>query len=371
MKKTHFIFYALIAAVLVFTGCEDEEVNNVGSQAEQYDFTSALNDYVDKTVIPTYQDMKDNAILLASKTKEFEASGKQEDLNAACDYWVETREPWEASEAFLFGPAAFNNLDPLLDSWPLDQNQLQQVLDGDQELTADFVRDGLGAVLRGFHAVEFLLFRDGEPRMAESVTTREKDYLVAVSQVLMEDCVKLWALWEGGESEQEILDAIELEVDKPYGEEFKNAGQAGSRYVSQVDAVDELVQGMIAIADEVANGKIAEPHETGNVYTVESWFSWNSLTDFKNNMRSIENGYLGGYHNNDTRGTGLTVYIQEQDPDLDAKVKQAITDAIDAIDAIPEPFRNNLKHENVQPAMDAINNLMAILDGEVRTIIVD
>lgn len=368
MKQIKFLGLIAVFA-LIFTAC-DKDDENKDETPTTYNFQPILKDYVDKTIIPTYADMKDNAKSMFASVESFQTSNSQADVDAACEYWKKTRKPWEASEAFLFGPAAYNNLDPLLDSWPLDQNQLQQVLDGDQELTADFVRDGLGAVLRGFHTVEFLLFREGQNRQVSDFTTREKEYLLAVTEVLRDDCVKLWAAWEGGSSEQAILDAIEFEVTVPYGDEFKNAGEVGSRYLSQTDALDELVQGAIAIADEVGNGKIADPAESGNVLDVESWFSWNSLTDFQNNMRSIENAYLGGYDAN-ARGVNLSDYIKSLDADVDSNVKAKIQSAIDAIAAIPEPFRNNLNHANVQIAMDKINELQTVLEEEVRPLIVN
>jgi uncharacterized iron-regulated protein len=126
------------------------------------------------------------------------ASRRSRKISAAAAAWVATREPWEASEGFLFGPVAFLSLDPSLDSWPLDQGVLQDVLDSAFDLTADFIRDGLNANLRGFHTVEFLLFRGGEPRQAGDVTDREAEYLVAVTEVLRDDAVLLHEAWTEG-----------------------------------------------------------------------------------------------------------------------------------------------------------------------------
>ena len=41
-------------------------------------------------------------------------------FKAAALLWITAREPWETSEAFLFGPVADKGLDPNMDSWPLD-----------------------------------------------------------------------------------------------------------------------------------------------------------------------------------------------------------------------------------------------------------
>ena len=371
MKK---LIGLLVLGAACLTACSDDDENVVTGGTETYDYSVVLTDFVDNTVIPTYADMKDNALLLMEATAKFKTSGSQTDIQAACDYWKATRKGWEASEAFLFGPAASKSLDPLLDSWPLDQAQLDQVLAGDEVLTADYVRDALGAVLRGFHTVEYLLFRDGAAREVSDVTEREKAYLVAVTEVLRDDCLNLWASWAGvtaGTTEAEILEGLDISIPIPFGDEIKDAGSAGSRYLSQTDAVDEILQGMIDIADEVANGKIADPVGSGNVLDVESWFSWNSLTDFKNNIRSIQNSYTNGYDGS-TPGASISDYVVEKDADLNATVVAQINASIEALNAIPEPFRNNLDNEaKVNAAMDAINALKTSLEEDVRPLFFD
>lgn len=360
----------LLAATFLMASCNDD---NTGDEpnSEEYDFTEILNDYVDSTVITTYGDLKDNSVELYNLVVKYKASGSQSDIDAACQAWRDARIPWEQSESFLFGPAAYQSLDPLLDSWPLDQAQLDQVLAGSQTLTADYVRDGLGAVLRGFHTIEYLLFRDGNPRSTSAVTAREKEYLVAVTQVLRDDCIKLWALWHGREGisglEAEVLESLDVDPGNGYGYEFKNAGKSGSRYVSQKDAVDEIIQGCMDIADEVGNGKLADPFNAKDPMLVESWFSWNSLSDFKNNIVSIENSFYGGVTK---KGESLKNFINKKDATIVPALKTKLDAAIAAIGAIPEPFRNNLdKTTQIQAAMDAVNDLNSFITTKIQPLI--
>ena len=42
--------------------------------------------------------------------------------------WRAVRVPWEQSEAFLFGVADLAQLDPSLDSWPLDKNGIEEII---------------------------------------------------------------------------------------------------------------------------------------------------------------------------------------------------------------------------------------------------
>ena len=369
--KTYLGIFILLSAL--FAACSDD--NDMGNEGEnEYDYTQILNDYVDNTIVPTYAAMKDNSKLLLTSTEKFLASGSQSDLDEACANWKGTRKPWESSEAFLFGPASFKNLDPLLDSWPLDQTQLDNVLAGSQELTADYVRNSLGSGLRGFHTIEYLIFRNGSARTASDVSLREKQYLTAVTEVLRDDCTTLWALWAGvdsGTEEAEILENIDVTVGTPYAGEFKNAGKAGSRYLSQTSAVEEIIQGMIDIAAEVGSQKIAGPVKSQNVLDVESWFSWNSLTDFSNNVRSIENAYINGYDGS-TPGSSLSAFVKAIDPTIDAEVKTKITAAITAINEIPAPFRNSLSNtEKTSAAISAMSELEDVLTLKVLPLVVD
>jgi putative iron-regulated protein len=341
----------LLLLLAIMIACSDDSSNPVDPE-EQDDFSKIIESYADNVVVATYEDLKDNSILLKNAVETLRNSPTQENLNIAANYWKSTREPWESSEAFLFGPVSFLSLDPSLDSWPLDQAQLSEVLSSTFELSPDFIRDGLGFALRGFHTVEYLIFRDGQPRDINSMTTRELEYLASATEVLSSDATTLYEEWING-----------------YRNEYVAAGSSGSRYVSDVQAVQEIIEGIIGIADEVGNGKIGDPYSTKDVYSVESWFSWNSLTDFQNNIRSIQNAYTGGYHKG-MDGIGLDDFIKSKNPELDLRVKTEITAAINAIAAIPEPFRNNLNADSqIQIAIEACNTIFNTFENDVKSLI--
>ncbi len=348
MNKTFYSIFLLSIGLFTW-GCSSEEdpIN-----PEQNDYSEILADYADVVVVADYHELEEKAHELKTAVDSFFQTSSQQNIDAACDAWKAARVPWEMSEAFLFGPVSFLSLDPSLDSWPLDEAQLQEVLDSQFELTPEFIRDGLGYSLRGFHTIEFLLFRDGNPRNAADVTQREKEYLIAVTQVLFEDTETLHNEWHDG-----------------FRDEFVNAGNSGSRYSSQVQAVQEIIEGIIVIADEVGNGKIGDPYLTKDVLSVESQFSWNSLTDFKNNIQGIENAYTGMLPGGPD-GKGIDDYVKEKNQSLDTRVRQEITAAYDAINNIPEPFRNNLYADaQIQAAIDACNTLMNTFQQDVKPLI--
>ncbi len=344
-----------ICSLLLITGlvsCSDDSPTGTIDDTE-YDIY--LDDFSHKVAVATYSDMKAKGVALDGAVEAFAADpNNQAKLDAACTAWRGMREPWEASEAFLFGPAEFLSLDPALDSWPVDRQQLEDVLNSEFELTPEFIAEGLGPALRGFHTVEFLLFADGAPRDVATFTEREREYLVAVTQVLADDAARLAEAWEDG-----------------FADEFANAGKAGSRYQSQTDAVLEMIEGMSGICDEVANGKIADPFDEQDTRLVESQFSWNSLDDFANNVRSVRNVYTGGYHNGED-GKGIDELVAEKNAALDTRLKAEIDEAIAAIGRIPAPFRDNLDATTeIEAAQEAVLTVFNTLENDVKPLFVN
>ena len=122
----------------------------------------------------------------------------------------------------------------------------------------------------------------------------------------------------------------------PEGENFSGtvatAGEGSAVYPSQSAVVQEMVNGMIVIADEVANGKISDPYNESDTTLVESQFSFNSITDFQDNIRGIQNVYMGKFISD---GQGLNDFVSSKDADLDVRFQQEVQAAIDAIGAIP------------------------------------
>ena len=137
----------------------------VQTNADEAAYTVILQNYVDNIVVATYADLKNKAQALRDAARAFAASPTQNNLNSAADAWRATRIPWEQSESFLYGPADLLGLDPSLDSWPLDQSDIYTILN-DNKQTVDEIRSEIGdEAVRGFHTIELLLFKNGNPRV--------------------------------------------------------------------------------------------------------------------------------------------------------------------------------------------------------------
>lgn len=125
---------------------------------------------VDDVIVPTYNLLATRNTALRQSVEALCANPSTSTFEAAANAWMTAREPWEKSEAFLFGPVDALGLDPNMDSWPLDQASIVQILnsgnfdnldwsDGDSDEAIE-AKQGV----RGFHTLEFLIFSNGRPR---------------------------------------------------------------------------------------------------------------------------------------------------------------------------------------------------------------
>lgn len=152
-----------------------DKVKPACEKLSEEELSPVVKNYVDVVVLPTYSDLKDRVATLYDKVDALAKKPTNQAFKDACDAWISAREPWEKSEAFLFGPVADQGLDPNMDSWPLDQAAIVNILNsGDysqMEWSGDYSEDSeaISAAqnVRGFHTLEFLLFKDGQARTVD------------------------------------------------------------------------------------------------------------------------------------------------------------------------------------------------------------
>ncbi len=355
MKKFLNLFLLLVLCA-GWSSCSDNDDPVVSAEndvdAAQQEI---LKSYVNAVIVPTYRSLADAAAQLAADCEDLTS---QAAVNKACGDWVEARKYWELSEAFLFGAAADYSIDPHIDSWPLDLTQLDEVLKaGNIEDRIEAGTAGYG--LLGFHAVEYVIFREGSTgdadnrqREVSTISEVEARFAAVVAADMSEQCERLVEAWEG-----------------VYGETLYNAGMPGNaKYKTQSAAFEEILVGASDIANEVANTKIADPMASHQWSDVESPHSWNSVADFIDNIRSVRNAYFGSLDGTISK-VSVSALVASKDKAADEKVCNAIDQAIQKLEAMPRPFRNYIgetsgeNYNKIQAALDACNDLVDTLDA--------
>lgn len=342
-----------ITAALIAVGCNDVD----DSKSVTNDYKEVLTAISVDVITATYKDLNDKAIALKNSVNTFLNNSSEANLQAMRTAWTATRKPWEQSEGFLYGPVDTEGLDPALDTWPVDVNAMNSILDSNQVINAHLIANNNEA--RGFHLIEFLIWGENGNKQANEITPRQKEYLLAAAIDLQENTQKLYDGWKSSGGN--------------FANYFITAGAGSTLYPSQKAALEEIVEGLITIADEVGAGKIEDPlNSEGGVpkpELEESRFSNNSKADFADNMRSIQNIYLGIYNQKDV--AGIEKILSEKNPVLDVKIKTAIKESILAIEAIPGTFTQAISNNRlaVVDAQNKVMKLKEILEAELKPFI--
>ena len=179
-----------------FTACSEDEPGTVAADdaTQEAALQAVTRQYLTATVHPTYAQLADSTSQLfdalhAMKLKLQNApmSLTDNDVEQACQIFIQARANYETSEAFLFGAATDFGIDPHIDTWPLDLQGLAVALNNSTQIqemdayeaghegdpdyyTGDtYAGNKLGPELLGFHGIEFIIFRNGAPRTAASL----------------------------------------------------------------------------------------------------------------------------------------------------------------------------------------------------------
>ena len=329
------------------------------TEAQETYLREVLKNLVSNVIVPTYTKLADNTEALEKTLNGLTTSTiTQTQIDEACKDFKAARMYWEQSEAFLMGAASDFDVDPTIDSWPLNRSLLLSYFNNgmNDEMLDD-------ATILGFHALEFILFRDGQPRKVaelkgndtyknfENISgEKELAYAQTICTLLKQRTFQLQCAWDGGKdaSRLSVVKAAGLDYQTEkglsYGDNLVNAGVAGSNssFPTLKDAIAQVLSddegSCLAIANEVGTAKIANPFSAGDVSYVESPYSYNSITDFRDNIRSIRNVWLGSTDKKANKFSFHTFFASVKKDAVNNNVENAYVSAIEGISNMPSPF---------------------------------
>lgn len=330
-----------------------------GGSENRVDTNDVLSDLAHKVILDDYQQLLDRGLDLEGAIDTLSGDITSANVENAREAWRAAREPWESSEGFLYGPVDTEGIDPSIDSWPVDTSGIEAVIGSGEEIDTQYAAH-LDGTLKGYHTMEYLLFTIGGGSVTADETAaylaadpRLVQYLKAIIVDFNAQVGKLVVFWSPGESD--------------YAGELAAAGQGSSVYPTLKAGLEEVVNGILGIAHEVGNEKLNVPFSEQDPVFVESRFSANSITDFTNNILSIDKIYFGR-----NGSLSLSDIVEDINPPVNDDVRKAIDEAVEAINDIPEPFNESLLDPALAPviqnAIDKVVELRLVLENEVYPI---
>lgn len=418
MRKTIFNALLFAMAMIGFSACSnDDDVDAQQVINEQNEAIEALTKtYLEDVVYPTYTNLANacdelNTLITSLNTKL--QNGTQvtdSEIQAICNKYLEARKHWELSESFLYGAASDYNIDPHIDTWPLAVETLKDIL-VDEDCLANLQKDGYIEYARktlaedgqlGFHGIEFIFFRDGKPRSASVFNNDQKEqykdffsgvnvgakaevvYAKAVAGDLRDKTFQLEVCWNPNASSahKQRVTACQSSMGEDYGitikggnvtygEDMLATGTTGKRANSWKKLIEViLVDGCSGICAEVADQKMGQAYRcaTGNggqheedgemvdddPNYIESPYSYNSFTDFYDNILAIQNALYGNICESKLADASVMGYLRKYNPTMEAELQSKLTNAINKLDACKKSGKAFVQAPGATYVKDAI-----------------
>jgi putative iron-regulated protein len=368
MKYTKYLLQSSVAVLVLIgaAGCSTEEPPTTVTPPPPIDAakTASLHDISTNVIVAAVVDFDVAAEKVATTVATLNTQRNQDNLMAAREAWRASRRPWEFCEAFLFGPAKNQQIDPSIDSWPLDQITIDSILSSTDPITKEYL-EPLEGTSKGFHAIEFLLFGEKGDKTADKLTDREMEYLIASTGAFRDATARLRKAWE----------PLNDNDSASYWWQLSYAGISGSLYRTQDAGLAEILGGLVGITSELENAKMGNPYFANSALLEEDRFSGNSNFDFIANVEGVRAVYTGEYHEraNPIIGHGLSDLVKAKSGGdaLDAKVRQQLDDAVSGIRAITPNFGDAITSNRtaIANAITKVRELNATLDNDVRKLL--
>ena len=391
---------ALAALCVAAASCQGKGGETGGLSDAEKAMKGIAAQYVPGVIYATYGDLAKESgelyDLLAAAAGKGAGKLSQGELDAICAKFLQARQSWEESEAFLFGAATDFGIDPHIDTWPLDVDGLATELSNAEKMEKLKGEDGiayaatkLGQELLGFHGIEFVLFRDGKNRTVAALQGNEDHdafagktvtgaqeliYAAAVAGDLRDNCYRLCVSWNPDAPKAYVDRCEELEVavtvtgsDLSYGENLLGAAEAGSSYKTWQSAMASILKaGCSNICAEVADVKMGNAHTGEDINYIESPYSKQSFQDFIDNILSIQYSLYGKAGATSAQAGSLMDFFATQKYSGATALQQALDASLAALKACKAKgaFVDIYADASVQKAMDEIS----ALDDEINKV---
>jgi len=209
-------------------------------------------------------------------------------------------------------------------------------------------------------AIEYLIFGDSfsDNDVFVAYTTGMEpelrcSYMVALASDLHSRATTLHRAW----------------VDGGYLEEFVNAGKGSQTFPNEQDAVDLLVNTIVAELSFIVSTKLDKPLTTSGlpVEVLESRFADDALTDLLHNLEGVAGLYRGQFEATGSSVPGLHTLVGFVDPTLDQRIEDKLAQVLATAEAMEASLRLTLAAQpaSVTVLRDQVDELRRLFKLEV------
>ncbi|TLP81880.1 imelysin family protein [Maribacter sp. ACAM166] len=255
--------------------------------------------------------------IFVDESENFASAPSAASLALVQQTWKNAFLHWKSAEIYNLGAIQSSFIHTRIHQWPVNTRIIEANISGAQSIDNKYI-SSTGANVKGYGAIEYLLFHDTDAAVLLEFTTSENkerrlQYVVSLVENLKEQSDVLRVFWT--DTETTFKENLETGVN-------------GSQ--------NRVVNALIAALESIKRRKIEEALNTESlaVEQLEAFRSAQSKEAIAANLSAIYNTYLGDFENNNN--FGLSEYAIEvlNRQDLDKAIREAFRRAFDDLEAI-------------------------------------
>ena len=360
---------AILAVVgLIAAGCGSDD--DSGPSAED-----AIATYANG-VRASYEASLATARVMDAAIDAFLASPSDETLNTAKQTWLAAREDYGPTEAFRFYDGPIEEVEGLLNAWPLDEAYIDYVEGASDAgiindpvayptINADLLtslneQGGEENVSTGWHAIEFLLW--GQDLSASGPGNRPvSDYTSSPNADRRAQYLRVAS---------DLLLAHLQQVSDQWAPDASNY-RAGFLQRSNSEALNNIITGIGELSrGELAGERMNVAYSERSQEDEHSCFSDNTTRDIVGNARGIQMVLTANYPGGVT-GTSILDLVSEEDSALATRLNSEVAASVTTVSQIPGPFDQHLRDgvPDSDPGRRAVLAGIESLEAQTDTIV--
>lgn len=342
-------FVAILAfgiATLYLTGCSGK-INDTLRK-------DVLDSLAYKVIIPAFQDLNQEAVLLKQTVEKFVDQPTSEHLDEARAQWRRTAGAWKRASNYTFGPIEDQFLSGGIYYASVHESNIEKTIRSSEDFDESSI-NAVGSSLKGLRAVEYLLFKSESPEQLLADYKQEPRrgrYLLALVQNLNRQTEKVLELWTAGSA--------------PYVQTFTTA--AGRELNSSLSiVVNKCIQQINFIRDERLGMPMrAKQDQSPRPDLVEGTLSNTSLYLLRNELQSVHNCFQKG------GAPLLNALLDDMNATYDGqalstKINDQFETIYQSIETLPSGLENTIvtNRNEIEKLYDQMKRLQILLEVDV------